>query len=352
MKRKKTIFSEKRFIFCLLVSVPILFLHIFLEKHFSNVQLIKKPSFLYELFRFVFYDTGIFLSLFLLNFCRPPQENKRNVILVHTILIATFVVYRLISGSKGSILSAILIGFLVPLCAAPILGLKQVILPKAWAIIASIPLGLVLYFWGLFFRYLTNQACPGFRNPTLCLKLINEQFKTPSSLFENVLIRLSTELNRYLLLSNDLFKNSDYPKKSEFLIYVGKNLANLLLPGTPFPENYLMSSLFMKTILERGEFISGDYFKLIKILNTQPFTVFGAFILIFGYLAPFAFFFFCILIKKGINISQPSIAIGFLLFFLSALPMYGIEIVVQNTVMYIIVLTCFFYFREKLNHKK
>jgi hypothetical protein len=131
----------------------------------------------------------------------------------------------------------------------------------------------------------------------------------------------------------------------EFMAYLSKNTLNLVLPGTPFPESYAPSSQLFEQVIEKN-LVGGevDAESLIKALNTQPYTVFGIFIILFGPTSPvflFVFTFGYIFIYNKFN--DVFVKILMLYFFWGVMTSFGFETVIGNSVrMYLSIFFMYF----------
>jgi hypothetical protein len=109
---------------------------------------------------------------------------------------------------------------------------------------------------------------------------------------EAIAYRLSATLDRYVIIFHShLYEGHSQAYAQEFSSYLGKNLANLMLLGTPYPEAYVPSSNLLVPVLQKaplfGESSKAD---LIRSLNTQPFSGYGVATVLTGSLAPLLIF--------------------------------------------------------------
>ncbi len=112
------------------------------------------------------------------------------------------------------------------------------------------------------------------------------------------LIRIAERLfsggvKQYLMIFNEfLMKPYDLVYVIEFLSYQVKNFINLIAPGTIFPESYMPSSNIFFNVINRDilDFEVNELY-LASNLNTQPYTIFGFLIIVFGIFTPIAIFF-------------------------------------------------------------
>jgi hypothetical protein len=330
------ILNDKAFFLVLAIYLLIIVIIYYINVNLFTNRINKAPGFFNEIVRFCFHDAAIFFTLILLNIGRLRIKNKKNVLLVHTLLVLLYIGIFTSLGSKGAILTAFFLLIIAPIACAPILGYRKIILPKISIVCLLIGVGPLFYFMGQFFRRSLNPKSLASGDAQLAWRETTNDVGYFPDLVESILHRISAELNRYLLLAREFLDKEDNQLRSELFTYIGKNTANLLFPGTPFPESYTLSSMFLPNLINRESLVSGDYFDLMSKMNTQPFTFFGLSIFFFGLAAPLFFFIFCFFINLLMRSKSPLMAIGCLLFFLFSLSMYGIESVLQRSLMFVL----------------
>ena len=147
--------------------------------------------------------------------------------------------------------------------------------------------------------------------------------------------RVATSLDRYILLFDaHLYSGHSGAYALQFAEYLGKNLLNLVLPGTPFPEAYAPSSNLMPAVLSSGP-LMGESSKaqLLLSLNTQPYTVFGVAIVLCGALAPFAVFAVGGILSLAYRLTRNvPVRLSLIYLFNAAVHSYGIEVVIANAI--------------------
>jgi hypothetical protein len=160
--------------------------------------------------------------------------------------------------------------------------------------------------------------------------------------FEDISSLLSTVFNRFVVGGLDRFLlvfqsfvmyPPDIGYRLDYLVYLCESTANLVLPGTPFLDAYAPSAQLFPIVVEHGQ-MGGNYDKLsyLTSLNSQPYTIYGLFIIIFGVLSPPVIFVFMITITWFHNLlKNPLLVIGSIYFFNGALVAYGIDAVIGNT---------------------
>jgi len=155
-------------------------------------------------------------------------------------------------------------------------------------------------------------------------------------IINQILYRLSWGgVDRFSLIVQSFSTNAfDYDYAREFFNYLAKNTLNLLLPGTPFPESYAPSSQLFSQVIHKGD-MSGeiDTEVLIRALNTQPYTIFGVLVIMFGFAAPIVLylstFAYIFVFNKT---SNTFIKITLIYFFWVALSSFGLEVCIGNSV--------------------
>ena len=135
-------------------------------------------------------------------------------------------------------------------------------------------------------------------------KIFSQFLNSSVLVFEKILIRLTNHGMDQFILINLSFLEYDFEYTKQFSLYIYKNFINLMMPGTVYPESYSPSSqLFTDILFKRNLDGDIDEIELIRNLNTQPFSVFGFFTILFGpYLSLIMVFIYfsclCLLINK------------------------------------------------------
>ena len=120
----------------------------------------------------------------------------------------------------------------------------------------------------------------------------------------------------------------------DFAVYLYSNLVNLVLPGTIYENAYAPSAqIFDKLLYGKvpNTPSSADY--LFANLNTQPFTLFGLFILLFGFFSPVAIFVFgYALVRLYELLDSMLIRAVIISFFFATLSCFGFETNIANAI--------------------
>ena len=349
---ERFVLSDQAFYQLLSVCLVLLGISFFRELKFSAQKLDQSPEIFDQVVRVCFHDVAVFFVLCLLNLGRLNTKNRRNVFLVHSLLLILYLAIRIWAGSKGATLTAINIFYIYPAVCAPILGFRQIILPRLKLLVCLVSASPVCFGLGYYFRILGSQKRGALGDPSLAQDIAMDNLGEYQQLIEAILYRISAEFNMYLLLSNDFFQNGINPMQLDLAGYISKNSANLFLPGTPFPECFFMSSMLLSQLLSHSPLESGDYYDLALQLNSQPYTVFGLLTFFFGLAAPLVFFVYCAMIMWCLRHASTLVAIGGLILFVFSLSMYGLECVVHQVLIFVLNIFILLQFSSLLESRK
>jgi len=289
-----------------------------------------------ELSRFITNDAALFLAMFLmLNHTRVrrgrPLSDKST--LLYFLLTNGYIVYSTIGGSKGAMIKIFSLAFIYPLALLGRIRDQKVVVPSP---IVAISLLLILpatFVIGYIFRLARNYE-GRFTFSEACFYGL-ENLGTIPLLFGAIVDRLSAAFNRYILIFSNYCENGFTDSVKTLPRYIFENLLNLLLPGTPFPDSYYMSSMQLEKILLNEPFISGDIEQLLTSLNTQPFTAFGISILFAGVLGPLLFFLFIVMLRLLYNKTKFWGSLFTIILFDLTLSCYGLDPAVQNAFLWL-----------------
>jgi hypothetical protein len=334
------------------VLIGVLGFCLFRELQFAGSNLERAPGLINELIRFLFHDAAIFFALSLFNLGRLNGKNSQSVGWVQAGLLVLYGGFFTAAGSKGAILTGLFLVILLPATCASFLGFRTILLPPFALLAAAVGLSPCLFMVGLTARLTIHQKSAVAGDWTGAWRQTLDSLGQVPDLMENIFYRISAEVNRYFLLATDFFQNDEPFRRLEYGGYIGKNLVNLFLPGTLFPEAYFMSSMFLPQLLNRSELISADRIGLVLQLNTQPLTLFGLLLFFFGYAAPAVFLLYAFLTQKVLFGRFPLVATGAFLFFFFSFSMYGLEAVIQRAAMFTINLFIFLHLARWLCGKR
>ncbi len=291
-----------------------------------------------SLLAFIFFDHAYLVMAGLILFYKLNEpahvvNSKRIAMLVSALLIG-FTFIQFIAGSKAAILTTFILLVFFPFSIFREYPHAQVPFPSPKFLVVIVFLTLPLFYIALIQRISLGSAiAPDFG--TLLAGISEIDASVVYDIANQIFYRFSQGgIDRFLLIFQSFVINSFDPATSrEYVIYLAKNTLNLLLPGTPFPESYVPSSQLFAQVLEKN--LVGwdlDSSALLIQLNSQPYTIFGVFIIIFNFTAPAVLYLFTFVFIFVFNrMSHIFSKITMLYFFAGALSSYGIEIAIGNS---------------------
>lgn len=270
--------------------------------------------------------------------------NKNNLYL--SLIFILFVIVNFYAGSKAAPLVVFIVLLLCPFGLSIDYRCAQVFIIKPRYIFIIAILSPALYMMAHSARLLYAGGV----DPTIDL-LIRELFYIDwSNIFEllnGIIYRLAWGgLDQFLLVFHSFILNSyEISTALNLITYVAKNFINLIAPGTPFIDAYAPSSQLFYVVIAKANLMSDfDAVSLVKSLNTQPYTLFGFFTILFGVFAPlFLFIFIRILSKIYFWFDNIFIKIIIQYFFITSLSLFGAEIVAANCINLLISIFFLFY---------
>ncbi len=305
----------------------------YLDAHtFSKV---KHESFL----AFIYFDTAfeylapLFLFLMVNNKFRD-NINKSHISALIIFLSAMFLSLSFVLGSKGGILNIFMAFIIIPCSIFYKSSNLRILAPTKFFFY------LLIILLPLIFSIMDSKRISMANNYNFALAdyfsaLSNHFLEIFLETVNHILYRISWQgLDRFLIILNT-YLIPDLSATLDFLQYVTNNFFNLIAPGTIFPEAYAPSSQIFSQIVDKNvnpyNFIEPSL--LVKRFNTQPFTIYGIFIIIFGFLAPFFLFLFSYLCSYFYNtISGALYRLSILYFFWAITACFGFEVVLANTI--------------------
>lgn len=292
-----------------------------------------------SLLGFVFFDhaclvmVGLIL-LFKINETNNSVNSTKITRLISAIFIG-FTAVLFLAGSKAAILVIFILFVICPFCIFnEYPHLKVSFLAPKFIFILGL-LTLPLFYLALIQRIsLGSGVSPDLG--TLLAGVAQFDMSVVHDILNQIFYRFSQGgIDRFFLVFQSFVVNVFDPETSrEFVLYLAKNTLNLILPGTIFPESYAPSSQLFPNVIQNMH-MDGDIdsISLLQSLNTQPYTIFGIFVIIFGFASPvflYLFtFFYVYLFNKNIHVF---LGITMIYFFSGALTSYGIETVLGNSV--------------------
>lgn len=289
---------------------------------------------------FVFFDHAYLVMAGLILFFKlnepgyilQPRAGKISSLLA--LLFITFTALGFFAGSKGAILVTFLLLIILPLSGIREHPRATVSFPSIGFLVTLALLAFPLFYFALIQRTsLATGITPDLSS--LLAGLSGFDASVVYDITKQIFYRLSWGgTDRFLLIVQSFsIAPPDWETTREFVSYISKNTLNLLLPGTPFPEAYAPSSQLYPQVIHKN-LMTGeiDTSALIISFNTQPYTIFGIFIIIFGFAAPVFIYTVTFAYVYIFNkIDNVFIKISMLYFFNGALSSYGIEAALGNS---------------------
>jgi hypothetical protein len=291
-----------------------------------------KNLIIYNYLKLIFIDEILFFLLLIINLkisqCKDFNLNLKKYFLTIFILIFLFLISKIYAGSKGALYSLLIIFFLNFIILSQFPKTKMIFFSRTLLLFMPLLL-LFLFDFGEYIRnFLRNHET----------QIINDFFNLENTkvLLTRILYRISTSgIHQYILIFVSYINSIiDLDTSISLLKYMSYSLINLLTPGTPFRDYYSPSSQFLNDIVNYGTlfYFELNYRELIITFNTQPFSIWGFFLIIFNLLSFFSLFIYSILMsfmfkKKNLYLKIFILNLFFGLFF-----NYGFENTLFNNV--------------------
>lgn len=331
-------FSSLRLTPILLIGIIVLIVTWIDNQAFFDV-ILKDESRGSALLAFVFFDHAYMAmaGLILLFKLNEPSYNS-NPGKVTTSIFAIYIAFTLIflsSGSKAAILAGFILIMFLPFAAFRGYSHTQISFPSIRFLVVLILVAPLLFYFALIQRLNLSEGIP-LDLSTFLAPLSEVDTSVIYDIINQILYRLSWGgIDRFSLIVQSFLTNAfDYDYAREFFNYLAKNTLNLLLPGTPFPESYAPSSQLFSQVIHKAD-MNGemDTEVLIRALNTQPYTIFGVSVIMFGFAAPIVLYLSTFAYISIFNkISNMLIKITMVYFFWIALSSFGLEVCIGNSV--------------------
>ena len=316
-----------------IISLFYMFL-IIIRFHYENYNILFSRNNL-EIVRFFFSDTIIITYLFavflyLINYSTRIYYNLN---LQFILLVLILSIALIVTASKAPFL-LLFTYYLISIVTLQDYHPKKIfyfLLPNLYLIIFIIIISFFTYVFFFQFRFITvNISLTEFFNN------IDLDFY-----LKKILERISDQfLNSFILINTSSYEY-DFNYAVKFLAYMCKRIVNLLLIGTSYPESYISTSQLFENIINNEELLGHSTKEdFIENLNTRPFSGFGIFTILFGFiLGPLIFFIYFALINflflktKGIFLKM-----NLILLFWKTLICFSYEEVVAEFITYYFVI--------------
>lgn len=282
------------------------------------------------LIKFIFFDHAflILAGSLLLSLSGRNERQTRQQITISAIIAAIFFALSLLAGSKAGWIQIGFLYFLMPYSFLRTTNDRSILFLSIPTIIFCIILAPILYFAVFFYRIsLTSDV-----SFDLFYVVSNVDFSTLGYLTEEIFNRLAIGgFDRFMLVSTSFLElNSQFYAFQEFMPYLYKNGANLLLPGTPYPEAYAPSSQMLPNVINMQPLDGGlSEAYLMTSINSQPYTIFGIFTILFGLFSPLVIFLYHALLTLIFALSKNFIIrLTLIYFYQTAIASFGFEVAI------------------------
>jgi hypothetical protein len=268
------------------------------------------------------------------------------------IIFGCFLAVNMLGTSKASLLVVFSSFFIYPLTLY-YTSSKKIYWPSNTFLLIGIIISIPLFFISMVQRELVSN------NMNVSFLLLFDQFNAITSsdnvwnLADILMFRLSVNLNNFILIFHH-FEHFDINYSIHFGTYIMHSFTNLILPGSPFPNSYELSSQLLPAVLTKATLGSNlDKAGFLAQANTQPYTIYGVSLIIIGKVTTYLLSFlggiiFSYLYKRSGWLEKAIFLFIFLVFYNS----YGFDTALQFIIMtvvttYIIVFAMKFFSRKK-----
>ena len=304
---------------------------------FANVRLIEAIK-TNTLVTFIFFDHAYmlmagFLIAVKLNASAVDSKPRKLRLLLGTLFVC-FALADFVIGSKAALLTVFCLLLLYPALLCGEYGFKQTILPSPRLVGVLLMLAPFLFYLADAQRVtLGSGKMPSVGSLLASVRTVRPDLMGDVS--EGIFRRFSQGgLDRLILVYQSFVVHGyDGTMAGNYGAYLSKNALNLLLPGTPYLEAYAPSSQLFGAVLEKGV-MNGNMSatELILSLNTQPYTIFGVFWILFGMAAPACLYLYASGFRYVYDrVGNWMVKLSMLYFFVAALSSYGFEVVIGNS---------------------
>jgi hypothetical protein len=301
---------------------------------------IEEAERLNSLITFIFFDYAYLIMAGLILFFKSNEinyiVNLRRINLLMSVIFVGFIVLFFEAGAKSAPLSIFTWFILFPIAFFRVYSHARLPFLNIKAIVIILLFTIPLYYFAVLKRANLSYGTAFDLSSYLAAAQMFE-VNVIYEIFYQILYRFSQGgLDQFILIFQSFIIYAfDLETASKFVTYLGKNTLNLILPGTPFPEAYLPSSQLFHEVIEKNLVGSGgivDIKTLLNSLNTQPYTIFGVFIIIFGMFAPVFLYLFSLAVIFVFGMFHNIwIKSTILYFFVGTITCYGFDVTVGNS---------------------
>ncbi len=278
----------------------------------------------------ILFNDKTYQLVFPVLFYYIPHKSQKKAIVSFVVILALFLLLNIGGTSKAALLQVFTFFFLGPL-AYCYSSNKQIYWPQKKLLLIGVILAVPLFVYSMLSRSIMGLGISLSLDNMWDLILNSGDFEV-QIILELIFERLSAMMNNFLLLFSTFSKGYSLDYSLHFLGYTYSSLMNLVLPGTPFPDAYVLSSQLFPKVVDMQVMESGlDRITYLQQSNTQPYSFFGVLLVIFSPIpALFICFFVGVMFSIFFNLVKPHYAkIVIMYFFTILFQCFGIEAVIQ-----------------------
>jgi hypothetical protein len=298
---------------------------IYLGINFENIKI-------YNYISLIFMEEIIFFLFLIVNFnlsnCKGCRLNTKKSYLTFFILVLLLLISKIHAGSRGSLVLLLSYLFLNLIILSQFHKTKMIFFSRTFLMFIPI-LTILLFSFGdftrIYYRGIETSNVDIFFN-----------LEGLSNMLTNILYRISAAGTHQFILIFVSYINSiiDLNTSISLLKYIAYNLTNLFSPGTIFLDYYSPTSQFLEDIINHGMIYNIDitHFQLVKTFNTQAFSIWGFFLIVFNFFSFFFLFFFSFLMALMFKTKNLFVKILILKLFYGFFFNYAPEYVLFNNI--------------------
>jgi hypothetical protein len=276
------------------------------------------------------FNDKTYQLIFPILFYLIPQKTVNQSILYFVLILSLFLLLNISGTSKAALLQVFTFFFLGPLAFFYKSG-QSILWPQKKLFVIGLILAIPLFLYSMFSRTIMGLGISLNLENILDL-LVNSGDFDLKIIFDLIFERLSALVNNFILIYSTFSTNYSLDYSLHFSNYALSSLLNLVLPGTPFPESYVLTSQLFPKVIEQQVLESGlDRVTLLQQSNTQPYSLFGVLVIVFSPIpALIICFIFGFLLSAFFNLFRgQSIKVIIMYSFTAFFSSYGIEAVIQ-----------------------
>lgn len=345
------------FVFLVLILIITYFNNIDIKSIYSSDVLRVNSSLLV----FIFWDDAFLMLIGLILFHKLNNSvtSIRTIGMVFMLIFFCFVVIKSSNaGSKAAFVVIFSLLFIYPISILNSNPKMRIVIPSKLVLMIAI-MTVVPLFLAVYLQRGAAQAGINIEDLYLIDFISYLNIDSFYNTLESIFYRLSAgglESFVFVFKSYSSFF-PDITYMVSFLEYLFKSFINLIWIGTPYQEAFTPSSMFFSEYLHKQYFINdiSNVNELIKSYNTQPYTLFGFVISIFGVIiAPIVVYIFG-LIMSYLNyyLNNDLVKLSILNFFDGLLGLFGFELVMANSIhLFVSMLIMLFLLNPYKNYKR